>query len=263
MITTCPSCATRFRVDDALLGRGRRVRCSACGSVWHQVPETAGRPAVAAPPADDDDDWMSSAPSSSSFADLAAAMERETAYDTLTMAEDEAPAPAPLSLGRLRQPSSTMAIPEPEEKPRRLFAAVRWGVLAVVIAGGITGLAVERDAVVDAWPAAARLYDAFGFGVEPPGTGLEMVDSKTEFRDVEGTSMLFVDITVQNKSDRQRDVPDLMASALGADGKPFQRWRMQPKARRLFPGEKTVYHGNIVEKGGQAAQIRPEFVLPN
>ncbi|MEA1675441.1 zinc-ribbon domain-containing protein [Nitrospirillum sp. BR 11163] len=257
MITTCPSCATRFRVDDALLGRGRRVRCSACGSVWHQVPETPVRVAPAALPEDDGDDWMSSAPSSSSFADLAAAMERETAYDTLTMAEE---APAPLSLGRLRPATPA---PAPEAKPRRLSAALRWGALAVVIVGGVTGLAVERDAVVAAWPAAARLYDTFGFGVEPPGTGLEMVDSKTEFRDVEGTSMLFVDITVQNKSDRQRDVPDLMASALGADGKPFQRWRMQPKARRLFPGEKTVYHGNIVEKGGQAAQIRPEFVLPN
>ncbi|MEE3625823.1 zinc-ribbon domain-containing protein [Nitrospirillum sp. BR 11752] len=259
MITTCPSCATRFRVDDALLGRGRRVRCSACGSVWHQVPESAGRPIALAD--DDGDDWMSPRPSSSSFADLAAAMERETAYDTLTMAEEEAP-PAPMSLGRLR-PVGGSALPDLEEKPRRLFAVLRWGALAAVIIGGVTGLAVERDAVVDAWPAAARLYDTFGFGVEPPGAGLEMVDSKTEFRDVEGTSMLFIDITVQNKSDRQRTVPDLMASALGADGKPFQRWRMQPKARRLFPGEKTVYHGNIVEKGGQATKILPEFVLPN
>ncbi|MDE1148659.1 MAG: DUF3426 domain-containing protein [Azospirillaceae bacterium] len=207
--------------------------------------------------------------SRSSFADLAAEMERETEYNTLGTDmlardrsragdDDDAPA-APLSLGRLRPPSAA----EPEEKPRRILAAVRWAALAVVVFGGVAALAVERDAIVDAWPAAARLYDAVGFGMEPPGAGLEMVDSKTEFRDVEGTSMLFVDITVQNKSDRQREVPDLMASALGADGKPFQRWRMQPKARRLFPGEKTVYHGNIVEKGGQAAQIRPEFVLPN
>ncbi|WP_044561579.1 DUF3426 domain-containing protein [Azospirillum sp. B4] len=197
--------------------------------------------------------------SSSSFADLAAEMERETAYDALTMDVEEKP--APMSLGRLRP--ATAPLPAPEERPRRLFAAVRWAILAVVVAGGGAGLALERDAIVDAWPAAARLYDAVGFGVEPPGTGLEMVDNKTEFRDVEGTSMLFIDITVQNKSDRQREVPDLMASALGADGKPFQRWRMQPKARRLFPGEKTVFHSNIVEKGGQTVQIRPEFVLPN
>ncbi|MBB6254073.1 hypothetical protein FHS74_004656 [Nitrospirillum iridis] len=235
------------------------MRCSACGSIWHQVPETAGRAAM--PPEDDESDWLSPPRpvSSSSFADLAAEMERETAYDALTMAEDEVP--APLSLGRLRPTASPL--PVAEEKPRRLFAAVRWAVLAALVVGGVTGLAVGRDAVVEAWPAAARLYEALGFGMEPPGTGLEMVDSKTEFRDVEGTSMLFIDITVENKSDRQRDVPDLMASALGADGKPFQRWRMQPKVRRLFPGEKTVYHGNIVEKGGQAAKILPEFVLPN
>jgi predicted Zn finger-like uncharacterized protein len=39
MILTCPTCATRYRVDPAKLGaHGRTVRCNACGHSWHARP---------------------------------------------------------------------------------------------------------------------------------------------------------------------------------------------------------------------------------
>jgi predicted Zn finger-like uncharacterized protein len=43
MIIDCPACATRFRMDPALLPeKGRIVRCSACKHSWRQFPVTSG-----------------------------------------------------------------------------------------------------------------------------------------------------------------------------------------------------------------------------
>ncbi|MGP1397784.1 MAG: DUF3426 domain-containing protein [Inquilinaceae bacterium] len=40
MILTCPSCSTRYVLDSAALGDGRKVRCVNCSHVWFQtVPE--------------------------------------------------------------------------------------------------------------------------------------------------------------------------------------------------------------------------------
>ncbi|MBN2751192.1 MAG: zinc-ribbon domain-containing protein [Rhodospirillaceae bacterium] len=42
MIISCPECATKFSIADAVLGeRGRKVRCFKCGHAWHQMPEAA------------------------------------------------------------------------------------------------------------------------------------------------------------------------------------------------------------------------------
>ena len=39
MIVTCPACATRYSVDpSAIATEGRKVRCTRCSHVWHQMP---------------------------------------------------------------------------------------------------------------------------------------------------------------------------------------------------------------------------------
>ncbi len=54
MIISCPECATKFSIADAVLGeRGRKVRCFKCGHTWHQMPEgsaPAGPPPLAVEP---------------------------------------------------------------------------------------------------------------------------------------------------------------------------------------------------------------------
>lgn len=39
MIVTCPACATRYSVDpSAIAAEGRKVRCTRCSHIWHQMP---------------------------------------------------------------------------------------------------------------------------------------------------------------------------------------------------------------------------------
>lgn len=254
MIIPCPICGQRFRLDPSQLGYGRRVRCGNCGHVWFQSPE-ADTSWPTLPSSGDDGEG---APQSATLDDVAAEIRLHGGMD-----EDAAP-PAGEGLRRLRVPPSTAAASLPPARPVRRSPArlIRWGVLVVALGGLVTGLALERDRLVAAWPAAALLYDTLGYPVEAPGAGLETADYKTEFRDVDGIPMLFIDVTVVNKSDHKRDVPDLMAQALAPDGKPFQSWRMQPKVRRLLPGETTTFQARVVEKGGQAKQVHLDYVLP-
>lgn len=259
MIIPCPICGQRFRLDPDQLGYGRRVRCGNCGHVWFQSPEEESSwPNL--PSADEGDDGER-APRSATLDDVAAEIRLHGGLDP--GGGGDAPRDGE-KLRRLRVPSATAAASLPPARPVRRSPArlIRWGVLAMALGGLVAGLALERDVVVGAWPAAALLYDTLGYPAEAPGVGLETADYKTEFRDVDGIPMLFIDVTVVNKSDHKRDVPDLMAQALAPDGKPFQNWRMQPKVRRLLPGETTTFQARVVEKGGQAKQIHLDYVLP-
>lgn len=40
MIITCPTCDTRYTLDDSKVGpQGRKVRCAKCGHMWWQTPQ--------------------------------------------------------------------------------------------------------------------------------------------------------------------------------------------------------------------------------
>src|ERR1700676_2284991 len=48
MIVSCPSCKTRYLVDDAVLGEAaeRRVRCANCGNLWSHSTKAEAIPAA-------------------------------------------------------------------------------------------------------------------------------------------------------------------------------------------------------------------------
>lgn len=53
MIATCPQCAAQFALPPGAVGpEGRRVKCSKCAHIWHQMPleKLAGAAAIQPPP---------------------------------------------------------------------------------------------------------------------------------------------------------------------------------------------------------------------
>ena len=51
MIISCPSCETRFLLDDAdIPAQGRKVRCIKCDHVWHQEEPGLSKDQAGPPP---------------------------------------------------------------------------------------------------------------------------------------------------------------------------------------------------------------------
>lgn len=154
----------------------------------------------------------------------------------------------------------------PGQSKARRAALLAWAGLALVVGGIGAGLYFGKDPIIQAWPAAFPLYEMVGLA-ELPGTGLsEPGDAKTtkvEIRDIEGINMLFVTGEIANKSDSQRDVPDIQAVALGEDGKELYAWRIVPPVRRLFPNQSTKFESRVPEReGSQARNISFRYVAP-
>lgn len=136
MILVCPTCHTRYRVDDEAVGRagGRTVRCASCGHSWHYVAPPA------APPA----------------APLIRLRERVQA----TSAAEPAAVPRP-----------AITAPSP---PRRRRSGLGWVVVILLLGAAIVGGIIGRDRVIAQWPQAARLYALVGLDPEPLGAGLDI-----------------------------------------------------------------------------------------
>lgn len=160
--------------------------------------------------------------------------------------------------------SNLPALPGGGKARRAAMAA--WAGLVLVVGGIGAGLYYGKDTVIQAWPASFPLYELVGLA-ELPGTGLsepgDPKSTKVEVRDVEGINLLFVTGEIANKSDSQRDVPDIQAVALGEDGKELYAWRIVPPVRRLFPNQSTKFESRMPEREGtQAKTISFRYVAP-
>ena len=141
MLIECPKCEAGFDVPERLMrDRTRPLRCGQCGTVF-PMPE---------PPAPEPEPVAFHAP--------------EPPPPALVVEE---PRPEPASLAEEPRPKPSAAADSPPEaaneaSSRGLRAA--WvASVALVLGGGLAAI-IKRDAVMEAWPPAARLFAALGLG---------------------------------------------------------------------------------------------------
>ena len=146
MILVCPTCQTRYKVDDEALSRpsGREVRCASCGHSWHY--RAAPRPA---PP-------------------LMRLRERIEAGERA----DPAAAPRP-------------AITAPSAARRRPGSGLGWVAVILLIGGAVVAAILDRNQVVAMWPQAAQFYELVGLKTGPLGAGLDIANI-TSTRNADG-----------------------------------------------------------------------------
>ncbi|MFN4090125.1 MAG: MJ0042-type zinc finger domain-containing protein [Alphaproteobacteria bacterium] len=205
MIITCPNCATRFQVGDAVLGpAGRRVRCAKCGEAWWQEPappvEPAEPPAVAA---DEPEPAVAETADAPTIPEMAP---RRTAR-----------AGGP-DWPEIRSDPPFWRLPDREVR-------IGWVALGLLIVAVLVGGGMARERVAAAWPASERLYQALGLPpieAEPPfelrgvraawdGPGRLVVEGRATARAAAGSSPPAVRLVLHDSRGGQLGSAELQA----------------------------------------------------
>jgi predicted Zn finger-like uncharacterized protein len=236
MILTCPSCSTRYTVDEAKFPpAGRTVRCAKCGHSWHQPgpePEPVPEPepaAVVAP-----------------FAPQAAPVKEEA---------------APFSSGSATRAYAPAA--QVPEKPRgqglQTAAVVAgWiGLIAVVLLIGWSAYRYRQDIAV-IWPQSATVYSSVGLKVNAGGIDFRNVTYKQGSED--GQPALVVTGQIVNLASRELPIPQSVRVTLyDADKRELYHWPFKPGAATLKPGAALDFRTRISNPPAAARSLEVSF----
>ena len=227
MILTCPSCSARFTINTELIGTaGRKVRCGSCGHTWRQLPtvENDAQPPPQGP------------------------AEVEPEFNERDAIRGVRRRSAAASRSRTRRGAGGKG---------RLIA---WGAFAAVVVLLAGSLWLGRDAIVVAMPEAARFYELFGVGGEPPGEGLALQDVTSVRRTFDGQRRLIIEGVVANVSESDRPVPTLRASLKDSAGKELAAWFFSTDVKKLSPGERTTFSTLAQSPPDGATELTINFV---
>ena len=207
MNLTCPSCETRYQVDEAAIDRaaGRQVRCANCGYLWHFAPSLEEHLPVEAPPA------------------RAAVAPRQGADGEVLETDAASALSTPLDLGSAAAP----ALVTHRHGQRALLQLGALLVVATVVLVPILG----RNTVVQTWPDAVKVYDAVGLKTAAPGAGLEITVRKFES---EGSFLISGEIT--NATGQAIAVPPLRVVLRDNTRKDVEVQIIDPPVEDLPPG---------------------------
>ena len=215
MILTCPDCATSYFVDDDRVPpQGRLVKCSSCGNRWRAMPEGASEPEPGSP---------SLQPTPDAEADEARAVRPEITDDL------EVIGPAGKAKARAKA--------KPDRKPALALIAGLVG--AVVLVAGLGATIVMRQALVEAAPVVAPVFEAVGLDVDTLGLSLEDVTSKAVMQG--GRAVLEITGVIHNRTKADVGTPPIRISLLGKDGVVVAGMVARPLNARVPAGARRYF----------------------
>jgi len=233
MILTCPNCATRYFLNDVLVGRaGRTVKCTSCGSTWRaEAEEDDPLPLTAPTP-----EAIASDPAASADAEKLSALPADRLPQAFRARAQEQ--------RKVREAAATGAI----------WAGLTSGLVLVVALG-----AVFRVDVVRLWPKTASAYAAVGLPVNTTGLIIEQV--KAAPGSDGGHLAVMVSGVMRNIADRTVKAPLLRVSLLGKDGHPVARKIADPAGPQIRPGETRHFIVSVVDPPKSASDVEVTFAL--
>jgi predicted Zn finger-like uncharacterized protein len=232
MILTCPSCTTRYQVDEAKFPpAGRQVRCAKCGQTWHQpgpVPEEpVAEPEIATP-----------AP--------------QTLPEAPPYQQETAPA----------APMRGSAAPVQEEARLGWVAALGvtagWvGLLGVVLLIGLAAVRYRQE-ITEVWPQSAGVYSSLGMNANAHGIDFTHVNSRRESQN--GQVVLAVTGAIVNNGDRELPVPQTAIVTLSdASNHELYHWVFKPGAQTLQPKQSIPFFTRLSSPPAAARRLEVRF----
>ena len=143
MILTCPKCASRFNLLASVLApEGKRVKCSNCGEVWHQLP--------------DPDELLAEI-------EMREKEGRQSPFDDIPDAVK--PIPEGSSVPALSDNDIEFQSTKPNVVAMLLLALLVFLLLCAP-------LFIFKNAMIKAWPQSIAFYETIGVSVDIPGEGV-------------------------------------------------------------------------------------------
>lgn len=226
MIITCPQCETRYTVDAASFPvSGRKVRCSKCAHVWHQVAPEPERVLAPEP-----------APASSAAG---------------------AVAPAAPGFAAIR----ASVAPRPQASRRswaeRLGLIAGWtGLALMLVLIGWMGLRFHQQ-IEALWPQSSALYATFG--VKMNSGGVEINDVAYRHETENGQPVLEVSGKLVNVSSHELAVPRVRVTLTDDGQRELYHWIYNPPQKMLGVGQSIGFSTKLTGPPPAAKHFQLHF----
>lgn len=296
MLIACPTCATRYNIDPAIIGAsGRKVRCSQCATVWVQtLPDDAGPAPDAAPVPDgigpddigpddirSDDirsDGIGSGGRTPADAAVGGAGPDPRPPATPRPADPRPADPPPSADGpargpRRRAPARAATQPadydypdfDPDIEAEFDGSGSRggyrhWWLLAVI---GIlllgAAILLLKEQIVAVAPGSGGFYEIIGFEDHAPGDVWD-VQTKIPQSLGDGSNRLVISGVITNTADEDLEVPTLEATLLNAAGDTLRTWEFTADSVIVLGGDRTTFRTEFSHESQPGDHVVITFV---
>lgn len=236
MRLTCPECATTYNANaDSIGEKGRTVRCSKCDTTWFV---SADPDVMGLQDQEVEEQRFRETPAEERFDHDNARFANEPAMGAHVQIRDMA---------------------DQKRRSRRLMGiSLVWMItLTALIFAALLAYSF-RQSIVERYPAAASIYQAFGISVK--SLGLDFESPKTRNVVLDGQPTLVVNGFVRNKTAEPREVPMIELSVVNADGDKLAIWAVEPAQQILEPGGRLEYVSEYPNPPLDAASLKYRFL---
>ncbi len=234
MILSCPSCATQYKVNDAVLGaRGRTVRCVACKTTWHAETPIDLRYSEGRPKEDDEDDGE----------DVAAGKKKDLK-----------------AVKAKKLPGKYRAMLEDKKRLRAVaIEGMVWGGLAAVAVLVLALGYFLRVDVVRTFPRIAGAYAMVGLKVN--GTNLQFGTHTADAGLKGGRFVVTVKAEVKNLSDQPTPVPPVRVRMYDTTLQAFNTVLMPAGGLVVAPHATRTLTFDVADPSNRVASLDLDFDL--
>jgi predicted Zn finger-like uncharacterized protein len=238
MIVACPLCATRYLIPANLFEAGpRQVRCGRCKHGWQAALEDESVPRESPAPA-------------------VAARAEEPPAKTSIIPIELFPSLKSNPLGDVSQ-KLLQKLPPLTEKIKRLLRLCATALTLLLL---FLILILCRQGIAKIAPFMETFYNAIGLTIRHYGEGLSFVKVHSELRYDSGIMKLVVAGAIRNDTRYVQEIPDILASAVGADGQTIQSWQIDAPAATVAAGGSVAFQSSINAPQAAVADINLSLI---